>query len=144
MQKQRCVLLVDAAGEPASHELRKQLSESNLPFEVHHVGKGSLGQPGLAELLSNQQIGTYLYVYTAWDLQKPLLRLAEEAGFSDDEMECRGFGPMSKQVYCSACQEMNEVQQELELFCDFCGIHLTVSDHFSKRLQAYLGYTSIQ
>lgn len=143
MQKQRCILLVDAAGEPASHALRKQLSETNLPFEVHHVGKDSLTQPGLAHLLNNQQIGTYLYIYTSWDLQKPLLRLAEEAGFSDDEIEHQGFGPMSKQVFCSACQEMNMVQQETEFACQYCGERLFVSDHFSKRLQAYLGYTSI-
>lgn len=144
MQKQRCVVLVDSAGETASHTLRKELSEADLPFEVHHVGRESLNQPGLVHLLSNQLIGTYLYVYTSWDLQKPLIRLAEDAGFSNDEMECQGFGPLHKQVYCSACQEMNEAQHESEIPCRYCGEHLTVSDHYSKRLQAYLGYTSIQ
>lgn len=143
MKKQRCLLLVDSAGEQASQEVRRSLSEEGLPFEVLHVGKESLVQPELLDLLSNQSIGTYLYILTSWELLEPLARYAEEAGFSDAEMECHGFGPRSKQVFCSACQKLNQVLQETRIICRYCGEALSVSDHYSKRLQAFLGYTSI-
>jgi len=104
----------------------------------------SLHQPELTALLSSQWVGTYLCVLVSWPLLEPLRQMAEAAGFSEQEMECHGFGPHIRQIYCSACQKMNQTEAVTVITCHFCGEELDVSEHYSKRLQAYLGYTSIR
>lgn len=144
MQKQRYLLLIDETGASASSDLRNKLAASGLPVEVHHVTLESLHQSAWSALLSSQWIGTYLYLLVSWPLLEPLKQLAEDAGFSEQEMECHGLGPRTRQVFCSACQKMNQTEDTTVIMCHFCGEELSVSEHYSKRLQAFLGYTSIR
>lgn len=143
MRKQRCLLLIDEAGESAAHLLSSELTAEHLPVQMYTVTPNSLQQPELFGLLSSQWIGTYLYLLVSWPLLEPLRELAEQAGFSEYEMECRGIGQRSRPIFCAACQKITLAESETVITCRFCREKLSVSDHYSKRLQAYLGYTTL-
>lgn len=144
MRKQRCLLLTDSLGESYAQEIRLQLANENLPVEVYHLNRESWNKEELLQLLSAQKIGTFLYIFAAWEMAEDTAHLAEDAGFSPEEMEWHGLGTRIKRVFCSACQELNAVGDETDITCRFCGEELSVSGHYSKRHRAFLGYTSIK
>lgn len=96
--------------------------------------------------LKNQKMGSYLYIAVEWSRLPDLKRMAEVSGFSDDEAQYIGHGVRFINVYCCKCQKKTKVNGELPdafTICPHCHLKLSVSDHYSKRMESYLGYPAL-
>lgn len=89
-------------------------------------------------------MGTYLYISGTSDFVKRIKGIAMDSGFSEHDMQLHTIGPVSKKLLCCTCHRENEVSDQTDIVCGHCGQKLEVSDHYSRRLDAYLGYVTIK
>jgi hypothetical protein len=94
----------------------------------------------LRTYLENQPIGTHLYIATAWASARGLMRIAEAAGYAKEDIQVRGYGHKYEQVFCISCYTMNPIDSASTVTCRQCGKLLSVTDHYSRRLDAVMGY----
>ncbi|WNB91714.1 dimethylamine monooxygenase subunit DmmA family protein [Bacillus sp. NEB1478] len=93
--------------------------------------------------LEKQKIGTYLYVSLPPNDLSQARKLSEDAGFSEGDAQFIGYGEKVVRVFCCRCHGINKkVDKQLEIFCQHCGLELSISDHYSKTHDAYLGYVA--
>lgn len=140
--KRKYLFCADSKGADPLYILVPQAIENKVPFDflvIEHESDSFL------ELWLNQQkMGTYLFLSGTWEFVNRLKNLALEAGFSDHEMQLNVQGPVSMRVICCKCHGVNNVEDELHITCMHCAVDLEVSSHYSRHLEAYLGYTSIK
>lgn len=92
-------------------------------------------------LLNEQLMGTKIFISGAWETFKRIQSIANKIGFSDDDIYFNGIEENNNKVYCVKCYSYNtNTQYSNEITCEHCDTVLDVSTHFSKRLDAYLGY----
>ncbi|KMY42719.1 dimethylamine monooxygenase subunit DmmA family protein [Peribacillus loiseleuriae] len=94
-------------------------------------------------VLDQQLIGTKLFISGDWPLVRDVKQAAYEAGFTDAEIQTKEIGKKEEKVYCVKCYNHNEKTNSSEIKCEHCHTVLDVSNHFSKRLDAYLGYIQV-
>ena len=95
----------------------------------------------LAVLLADQFIGTCLFIIGQWGFIQEINSLAKNAGFTVDEVESFLHGRKDEKVYCVKCSFINENKFfEKILKCEFCQSELEVTERYSKKWDAYLGY----
>lgn len=63
---------------------------------------------------------------------------ARAAGLLDAEMTLLKTAE-GRQVYCVHCGQLQPASNIDDVTCQHCGVHLTIREHFSKRLGAYMG-----
>lgn len=63
---------------------------------------------------------------------------ARAAGLLDAEMSLIKAAD-GRQAYCVHCSQLQPISQDDEVTCQHCGVQLTIREHFSKRLGAYMG-----
>ncbi|MEH7445142.1 dimethylamine monooxygenase subunit DmmA family protein [Bacillus sp. JJ1122] len=140
--KRKYLFCADSKSADPLYILVQQAIENKVSFDylvIEHESDSFL------ELWLNQQkMGTYLFLSGTGEFVNRLKNLALEAGFSDQEMQLSVQGPVSKRVICCKCHGVNNVEDELHITCMHCAVDLEVSSHYSSRLEAYLGYTSIK
>ncbi|MGA9226961.1 MAG: dimethylamine monooxygenase subunit DmmA family protein [Mesobacillus sp.] len=140
--KRKYLFCADARGAEPLYILVNQAIEEKVPFDFlvfEHESDDFLNL-----WLNQQKMGTYLYLSGDWEFVNRLKNLAFEAGFSDHEMQMNILGPITKKLICSKCHGVNDVEDDPNITCEHCGIELEVSSHYSRLLEAYLGYTSIK
>lgn len=134
---------------PIIHSLVDKLLQKELSVVLHTVDQlnfadFSTTRNEVLSLLSSQTMGTFLYIAGSPEMVESLQRLAIEAGFTDSEMEVFRFGDINRMVFCAGCQVIFDVPLVPQVTCQNCGLLLTITDHFSPRLRAYLGYQEIK
>ncbi|NHM32278.1 dimethylamine monooxygenase subunit DmmA family protein [Neobacillus terrae] len=140
--KRKYIFCADSKGAELLYNFVQQAMEDKVPFDFMIIGDKS--DAFLEHWYSQQKMGTFLYLSGQWEFIKRLKKLALEAGFSEYEMQINIVGQISKKLVCCECYGVNEfIDDDLHLTCKHCGIVLEVSSHYSRRLEAYLGYTSI-
>ncbi|WP_141395224.1 MULTISPECIES: dimethylamine monooxygenase subunit DmmA family protein [Bacillus] len=105
----------------------------------------SLEDKELTRKLRNQKMGTFLYVATTWGNLSRVKRLAMEIGYTEEESHFIGYGEKRIQIFCCRCHglmKVNEVPVNIEVTCIHCHLLLSVSDHYSKERDAFLGYVA--
>ncbi len=147
--KRKYLFITDELGSSTAFSLSRSCAAEDIPFELHYLSHENCQnlnslKKSLEENLCKQRMGTYLYILTSWDTLEPLSQLAEKSGFSASEMAKVGFGEKKKNVYCSCCQQLNKHITESVIACVYCGHELHVSEHYSRRLNAYLGSVVIK
>ena len=65
--------------------------------------------------------------------------LLRGAGIEQRRIQQEVAGSLARRVYCVHCRTMNENVTTTIYQCDGCGTMLTVRDHFSRPLGAYMG-----
>lgn len=70
-----------------------------------------------------------------WDMHGLLLR----EGVASTRISMEPAGSFARKVYCVHCSAMNADVTDTIHVCGGCGAHLTVRDHFSRPLGAYMG-----
>lgn len=95
-------------------------------------------------LLSEQMIGTRIFISGPWSMIQQIKKIASTVGFTDEEIHYNGSGENNDKVYCVKCYSYNNSQNTNEITCKHCNTVLDVSRHFSKRLDAYLGYIQVK
>ncbi|GED66868.1 hypothetical protein BRE01_05700 [Brevibacillus reuszeri] len=140
--KRKYLFCTDSAGAEALYPLVRQTMEDHVPFdflEIEHESDSFLEQ-----WFSQQKMGTYMYLSGKWEFVSRIKNLALEAGFTEFEMQLKVIGPARKKLLCSKCYGIHEVEEVLHVICIHCGLYLEVSNHYSRRLDAFLGYSSIK
>jgi len=97
----------------------------------------------VSSILRRQVIGTRLFISGTWTMIHAVKEKAYQAGFSEDEIQAVGIGPKEENVFCVKCYTYNVKQNEHDISCEHCHTSLYVSNHFSKRHDAYLGYIKL-
>jgi hypothetical protein len=93
--------------------------------------------------LDKQRMGSYVYVSLPENELFQARKLVEEAGFIDVESQFIGYGEKVISVFCCRCHGINGTEEDqVEILCQHCGLELSISDHYSKAHDAYLGYVA--
>lgn len=124
-------------------EEKKKFLQKKFPNRVTIVS--SISEDNILPILDEQLIGTKLYISGLWSMISELKKMAYVAGFTDEEILINGIGQKKEKVFCVKCYQLNHKQldSELEFKCKYCNSILDVSGHYSKRLEAYLGYIKV-
>lgn len=93
--------------------------------------------------LEKQPMGTHLYIAASWTSARALARIAEMLGYAKEDIQIRGHGQRYDQVFCIACYTINPIGDAPTVLCRQCGKTIAVSDHYSRRLDAVLGYLTL-
>jgi dimethylamine monooxygenase subunit C len=139
--KRKYLLIAYQIGMSYLKDIKEKLVEENLHFELVFTEK--MKDRELAECLSQQKMGSYLYIALPWDELYSVKRTVEEIGFSEEEFQCIGYGEKNIHVFCCRCHGVNTVIHEIvEIRCQHCQLQLEISDHYSSLRNAYLGYVA--
>lgn len=138
-EKRRYLLYADGEGMPALSPILEKLIEKRLPFDLKFEISAD---DELTNWLSGQKMGCYFYGVSNCNRAIRLEQLVKDAGFSDEEMQIIGIGKPIKNVFCSRCHMIQPAENQSKIDCINCGLHLTVSEHYSAYHHAYLGYPS--
>ncbi|WP_028390385.1 dimethylamine monooxygenase subunit DmmA family protein [Bacillus cihuensis] len=95
------------------------------------------------DVLDKQLIGTKLFISGDWSMVRDVKQVAYSVGFTDAEIQTKEIGIKEEKVYCVKCYNHNLKTNSDEITCVHCHTVLDVSNHFSKRLDAYLGYIHV-
>ncbi|WP_158738142.1 dimethylamine monooxygenase subunit DmmA family protein [Alteribacillus sp. YIM 98480] len=128
-----------AAGSLSDNKIKQYL---NRQLQENVTYMTSFTSTHISSILSGQFIGTSLSITGTWPVVQELKKLAVSQGFTEEEIQCKGVGPKQKKVFCVKCYSINELKEDMN--CPDCHADLDVSDHFSRRLEAYLGYIEIE
>jgi hypothetical protein len=142
-------LIFDASG--ATHLLARSSSghaallrvfEQARSFPTRLLYSADEPQSVLDELrqsLSESTMGLRLYLAGPETFLAKAMQIAEEFGFSKDEVYREATDFQDRRVFCLHCRYYNERAAAPFHRCDGCGRMLEVRDHFSRRLACYFG-----
>ncbi|RAS74554.1 dimethylamine monooxygenase subunit DmmA family protein [Priestia endophytica] len=107
--------------------------------------KISFSNDKINQILHSQEIGTRLFLLGKWSIVEDIEKVAKVIGFTDEEIDIHGVGEKIDHIFCAKCYQFSIKPDPLhdETTCSHCQIKLDVSNHFSKRLNAYLGYIHV-
>jgi predicted RNA-binding Zn-ribbon protein involved in translation (DUF1610 family) len=95
--------------------------------------------PQLGVRLSRDRAGLRLYAIGSEAFVWDAYNIAIAAGLVPGEISLHRAGPLVRRVYCTHCRTMIENVAVNIVPCPACGASLTVRDHFSRRLAAFMG-----
>jgi len=146
--KRQYLFIVDAVGREAVSDILAQVQANNASFELFQINGDRTPSELPKEIerwLHRRKMGTYLYAAVSWEKLNVITHISEEVGFTGEEAQYQGIGEKDKAVFCCRCHGMTRVQNSiLHIECPYCLSTLSISDHYSKLKEAYLGYTDIQ
>jgi dimethylamine monooxygenase subunit C len=90
-----------------------------------------------------QLMGTTLYIVGEDSFIQQMIGHAYGAGFTDQEIQTCQLGMKMDKVFCVKCYQLLSKNQDEEVTCIHCQTKLQISNHFSKRHNAFLGYIKI-
>lgn len=142
--RRKYLLLADSSGFQEILPLFNLLKENEESYELRMIGKPqTFSCREMEDWLSKQKIGTYLYISGKWEMVEQLIRIATRVGFTEEELQAKGFGKREKRVFCGRCYAINPTTTEREIVCRQCGQTLEVSTHYSRLHDAYYGFVTI-
>jgi hypothetical protein len=142
MNPRKYLFCADAAGTEFLYSHVQKAIEDKVSFDFRLIEEEEDSFINL--WLSQQKMGSQLYLSGKNEFVKRLKQLALAAGFSEYEMKINICGLIKKKLICCTCHGVNEVEDERLIICNHCGVELEVSCHYSSRLDAYLGYVTIK
>jgi dimethylamine monooxygenase subunit C len=140
--KRKFLFCTDSGGAGDFYDLLQQALSEKIPFDFHIFAEGQ--EPMLKTWFCTQKMGTYLYISGSAEFVKMVKELAFETGFSEQEIQTATKVFLPKKLICCTCHGENEAWENQIVICRLCGQELEVSDHYSRRLDAYLGYVTIK
>lgn len=101
--------------------------------------RGNELENALRNLFGSAQMGIRLYICGTEPFIWAVTNLAIEFGIRDDEIQQEHADSQARQVACVHCNVLTYPVRTNIVRCSGCGRHLLVRDHFSRRLNAYMG-----
>lgn len=99
----------------------------------------------IADILTNQKVGTQVYISGKWDFAEKVFTAAVTAGFLEEEIQVYIHGQKARNTYCPSCYTLSAIQpDDEESQCSSCGVMLVISKHYSKVRNGYLGYPYVK
>lgn len=140
--KRKYLFCADVMGSKFLDELVDQAMVEKVPFDIKVIE--DVSDVSLEQWFSQQKMGTFLYLSGSWEYVNQVKKLAFGAGFSEHEMQINVCGSINKKIICCRCYGENDAAVATQMICKQCGLELEVSDHYSRRLDGYLGYATIK
>lgn len=135
----------EPCAETELQPLLSALQEHHVPYVVHDLVDGGVcSDEEWQRLFAGQKMGTQLFLAGRAETVEILKKLAILAGFSKGEIGVIIIGGQSIRLFCAACQQITVISPCEQVDCGSCGRLLTVTSHYSHRLEAYLGYVEIR
>lgn len=126
-------------GKAASAALRSYVKRMDFPLHTIRVS----GERRISKILTSQTMGTRIMAFCNWPDFSRIRNLARQAGYSHEEIQGFGFGEKEDHVFCARCYARQRKLYETEMICAHCDTPLIVSNHYSPRLESFMGYVSI-
>lgn len=117
--------------------IKTKLAESNVIATSFSINQ-------IKNLLITQKVGTYLYLFAQWQTISAVKQAAMEVGFSNEEIQCKGYGNKEEMVFCVKCYKLNLKSSNHEIICEYCSSLLDVTNQYSIKLDAYLGNIKVK
>ena len=153
------LMVAEGAGSEALAELHEKLPD-DARCSIHYLagGDGPDGSDRLMQLrceqtrlhfddgqladalrrhLESAAMGTRLYVAGSEDFIWRMAAVGISCGMSEEEIHVERRGSRARPVQCVHCKTRVEGVTTIIYTCPGCGQHVTVRDHFSRRLGAY-------
>ncbi len=93
----------------------------------------------LPKVFKEMHMGLRMYCVGAEQFIGDVYCCAVAQGLHRSEFQLEVCGSMARRVYCVHCNHFIESIKTNIVECNDCHLMLTVSDHFSRKLNAYLG-----
>ena len=94
----------------------------------------------VTNVLESATMGTRLYVCGDWSFVHDLEGILHSFGVTDEEWWSEVIGPRSHPVLCAGCYHRNGPSEGPYIHCEKCRRMLEVSNHYSIKLAAVMGY----
>jgi hypothetical protein len=91
------------------------------------------------EILERSVMGTRVYVAGPESFIGRVLQLAATFNLNKDEIRAEHIGSAARRVHCVHCRASTEHVRTNIVRCSGCSRWLSVRDHYSRRLAAYMG-----
>jgi predicted RNA-binding Zn-ribbon protein involved in translation (DUF1610 family) len=142
--------LVDAFGDRSGIELyysRESLLDADQSQQLLALPDIKLNcyatnhelESALSDVLSSARMGLRLYIAGTERFIWAITNLARRFDIRDDEIEQEQADSHARQVACVHCNALTYPVKTSIAPCSGCGRQLLVRDHFSRRLNAYMG-----
>jgi len=93
----------------------------------------------IAEVLVTQKMGTILVIVGSSVFFKKIKAEAIACGFFESDLLFVSLGPTTEQIFCVKCYHIHPKPDENEMICPCCRTKLSISKHYSRKHDAYLG-----
>jgi dimethylamine monooxygenase subunit C len=130
------------AGTSSGHAALLRVFEQARNFPTQFLYSADEPQSVLDRLrqsLSESTMGLRLYLAGPETFLAKAMQVADEFGFSKDEVYREATDLQDRRVFCLHCRHYNEGAAAPLHRCGGCGRMLEVRDHFSRRLASYFG-----
>ena len=107
--------------------------------QSHFYNHGKAVEEDLRELFKGSQMGLRLYIAGTERFIWAIANLALEFGMREDEFQQQQADSLARQVACVHCNSLTYPVKTNIVACSGCGCQLLVRDHFSRRLNSYMG-----
>jgi dimethylamine monooxygenase subunit C len=94
---------------------------------------------GLAQFLESATMGTVIYVAGTQGFIGEVALLAGTYGVGLDSLRMEHRGSVAKRVRCVHCKSIEAQVVTATVICSQCKVRLVVRDHYSHRLNAFMG-----
>ncbi len=94
----------------------------------------------LTELIGTLPLATSVYLAGRETYMWQVYAVLAELGFIKEQIEMLTPTDNSRTVFCCHCYTQTHQVAAAPFECEGCGLPLTVTDHFSKRLGSYFGF----
>ena len=89
--------------------------------------------------LARAKMGTQVHLVGSEAFLNEATTVASACGVVGDGLTTELCGPATRRVQCVHCKGMMDEVAVSPLACSHCGVNLTVRDHYSRRLGAFMG-----
>ena len=127
------------SGESILGADQARLVQELSPAGTHVYARSSELESALGSLCRSAQMGIRLYICGTEPFIWAITNLALEFGIRDDEIQQEHADSQARQVACVHCNALTYPVRTNIVACSGCGRHLLVRDHFSRRVNAYMG-----
>ena len=107
--------------------------------QVVTLDEETLIAPAVCEALTQARMDTAFYVAGSEIFLWDVTRMLRDAGVEQRRIQQEVAGSLARAVYCVHCQAMNVGVTTTIHRCTQCDTALSVRDHFSRLLGAYMG-----
>ena len=126
-------------GRGADAARRALAADPEADADVLTLDDPAAVQPAVCGALGQAGMDTAFYVAGPEAFLWRVTGLLRDAGIEQRRIQQEVAGSLARRVYCVHCRTMNENVTTTIHRCDGCGTALTVRDHFSRPLGAYMG-----
>ncbi|MFW0755082.1 dimethylamine monooxygenase subunit DmmA family protein [Pseudomonas sp. H11T01] len=133
------ILVTQTATAAALGRLIQSFEQPGLPTPRVLCAAVNDFERQLKALLDAAAVGTQLYVLGDEAFLWRIHGMARTAGMHNEEIDLIESGPVLRRVFCVHCGCVQDSGPQAVVFCGNCQVHLSVREHFSQRLGAYLG-----